>query len=134
MMELKDKVKSYQRFLKADERGWFMKAITGFEDEISADIGEIYFTAAIPGQVKGKHYHIKANEWFTLIVGKAVLVLEDVNTKERMELVLDSQSPQTVHIPPLVAHAVENRYNSDFILCAYTDLRYDPKDTIAYNL
>lgn len=133
-MTLSDKIISYNRMLKLDERGWFLKTLTGTEAGVPVNVGEIYFTAATPGQVKGKHYHIKANEWFTLIVGKAVLVLEDVHTKERMELVLDSQSPQTVHIPPLVAHAVENRYNSDFILCAYTDLRYDPKDTIAYNL
>lgn len=134
MTTLKDKIKSYQRFLRIDERGWFMKAITGLEDEISANIGEIYFTAAAPGQIKGKHYHISANEWFTLIVGKAVLVLEDITTKERMELFLDSKSPITIHVPPLIAHSVENRFDSDFILCAYTDLQYNPIDTISYNL
>lgn len=133
-MKLSDKIISYNRTLKTDKRGWFLKTLTGTEAKIPASTGEIYFTAAIPGQVKGKHYHINANEWFTLIVGKAVLILEDINTKERLELILDSQFPQTVHIPPLVAHSVENRFDSDFILCAYTDLKYDPKDTIPYNL
>ena len=133
-MKLSDGIVSYNRSLKADERGWFLKTLTGTEAGLPIGTGEIYFTAAVPNQVKGKHYHIQANEWFTLIVGRVVLVLEDINTKERMELILDSQSPRTVHVPPLVAHSVENRFDTDFILCAYTDLQYDPKDTIPYNL
>lgn len=40
----------------------------------------------------------------------------------------------TVFVPNGIAHAWENAGTEDFILLAYTDLLYDPADTIAYNL
>lgn len=127
-------VREIPRKLISDNRGWFLKTLTGDEEHLKSKVGEIYFTSATPGQVKGRHYHKVANEWFTLICGKAVLVLEDTVTKDRQEIILDSQNPMTVFIPPYVAHAVENRYDKDFILCAYTDEQYDSDDTIPYQI
>ena len=40
----------------------------------------------------------------------------------------------TVFIPNNVAHVVVNNSDKDFILFAYTDKLYDPKDTIAYTI
>ena len=40
----------------------------------------------------------------------------------------------TVFIPNNVAHIVVNNSDKDFILLAYTDKLYDPKDTIPYNI
>jgi dTDP-4-dehydrorhamnose 3,5-epimerase-like enzyme len=128
------RVKRISRELIKDSRGWFLKVITGTEENLSGKTGEIYFTCAIPGQTKGKHYHEKAQEWFTLILGNAVLVLEDIYTKERVEIELSAEKPETIFIPPFVAHSIENRYYEDCVLCAYTDKQYDPQDTINYNL
>ncbi len=130
---LKEKVKIITRKLIKDNRGWFLKVITGTEQDIPLHTGEVYFTSATPGQTKGAHYHIKAKEWFTLIEGKAILLLEDIKTHERLDIELDANLPVTVFIPQLVAHVLINKYDEDFILCAYTDVLYDPKDTIAYN-
>lgn len=133
-MLLSDRIKIYPRRLLSDNRGWFLKAITGTEDGIQSSVGEVYFTSAKPGEAKGNHYHDIAQEWFTLICGKASLILEDITTMERLVIELDSASPQTVYIPPKVAHAVVNNHDTDFILCAYTDRQYDPSDTIPYTL
>lgn len=115
-----------------DDRGWFLKTITGKEEGLPMRTGEVYFTSAKAGANKGGHYHDIANEWFTMIVGKGVLVLEDIETKERIEIEMDARQPETIFIPSHVAHCVVNRSNEDFIMCAYTDVLYDPKDTIAY--
>lgn len=131
-MSLCDKIQRYPRRLLQDERGWFLKTITGKEKYIPLYTGEVYFTSAKAGYNKGGHYHNVANEWFTMIVGKGVLVLEDIETKERIEIELNSQQPETIFIPANVAHSVNNRSNEDFIMCAYTDAHYDPLDTIAY--
>lgn len=40
----------------------------------------------------------------------------------------------TVYIPNNVAHIVVNNCGDDFILLAYTDKLYDPKDTIPYTI
>lgn len=127
-----EKVKIITRRLITDERGWFFKAITGTEENIPNHTGEVYLTMGKPGQSKGGHYHPKAVEWFTVIEGKALLKLEDIETKERMEIEMSLEEAQSVFVPNGVAHIFENAGDTNFITLAYTDLLYDPADTIAY--
>lgn len=134
MSSLKDKVKIIPRRLIADDRGWFLKAITGTEDNIPSHTGEVYLTMGKPGQAKGGHYHPEAVEWFTVIQGNTVLKLEDIHTHERMDIELSLDKAISVYIPNNVAHIVENCGDNDFILLAYTDKLYDPADTIAYKI
>lgn len=135
MESLKDRVTVYSRHLLKDDRGWFLKVITGKEDLLPHSTGEVYFTCGLQGKKKGSHYHMQAQEWFTVIQGKAVLRLEDINTHEHKEILMDAGDPITVYIPRNVAHSVEATNDCEsFILCAYTDILYDPKDTIAYDI
>lgn len=129
-----DKVKIIPRRLIADDRGWFLKAITGTEENIPTHTGEVYLTMGKPGQAKGGHYHPEAVEWFTIIEGSAILKLEDMETHERRDIEMPFEKAQAVFIPNNVAHIVVNNSDKDFILLAYTDKLYDPADTIAYNI
>ena len=129
-----DKVQIIQRRLIADERGWFLKAINGTEENIPSHTGEVYLTMGKPGQAKGGHYHPEAVEWFTLIQGAAILKLEDMETHERKDIEMSLDKAITVFIPNNVAHVVVNNSNDNFILLAYTDKLYDPSDTIAYKI
>ena len=128
-----DKVQVIQRRLIADDRGWFLKAITGKEEGIPSHTGEIYLTMGKPGQAKGGHYHPEAVEWFTLIEGNAILRLEDIETHVKREIEMSLENAITVYIPNNVAHIVVNNSDKDFILLAYTDKLYNPADTIPYN-
>jgi len=134
MSKLKDRVKIIPRRLIVDERGWFLKAITGKEEGIPSHTGEVYLTMGKPGQGKGGHYHPEAVEWFTVIVGHAILKLEDIYTRERMDIDMSLDKAITVFIPNNVAHEVVNNSDKDFILLAYTDKLYDPADTIVYTI
>lgn len=129
-----DKVQIINRRLIADERGWFLKAITGTEEGIPNHTGEVYLTMGKSGQAKGGHYHPEAVEWFTIIQGSAVLKLEDMETHEYRDIEMSLDKAITVFIPNNVAHIVVNNSDKDFILLAYTDKLYDPKDTIPYNI
>ena len=129
-----EKVRIIPRRLIADDRGWFLKAITGTEEDIPSHTGEVYLTMGKPGQAKGGHYHPEAIEWFTIIEGSAILKLEDMETHERMDIEMPFEKAQTVFIPNNVAHIVVNNSDKDFILLAYTDKLYDPSDTIAYHI
>lgn len=131
---LKERAIIIQRKLIADDRGWFLKAITGTEKNIPSHTGEVYLTMGKPGQAKGGHYHPEALEWFTIIDGSAVLKLEDIETHERLDIPMSLDKAITVFIPNNVAHIVVNDGDKDFILLAYTDKLYDPKDTIAYEI
>lgn len=133
MNTLEEKIKKYPRRLLKDERGWFLKVITGNEENLPNQIGEVYFTCGYKDKIKGSHYHHKAQEWFTIIEGKALLKLEDINTHEKMDIMLDANEPETIFIPSNVAHLIKGTNDCNyFILCAYTDLQYDHKDTIPY--
>lgn len=134
MASLAERAKIIPRRLIADDRGWFLKAITGTEDNIPGHTGEVYLTMGKPGQAKGGHYHPEAVEWFTIIEGNAVLKLEDIETHERLDIEMSLEKAITVFIPNNVAHIVVNAGDSDFILLAYTDKLYDPKDTIPYSI
>ena len=129
-----DKVRIIPRRLISDERGWFLKAITGTEEGIPSHTGEVYLTMGKPGQGKGGHYHPEAVEWFTVIEGEAVLQLEDIATHERRDIEMSLEKAITVFIPNNVAHIVKNNSAKEFILLAYTDKLYDPKDTISYTI
>ena len=129
-----DKVHVIQRRLIADDRGWFLKAITGTEEGIPLHTGEVYLTMGKPGQAKGGHYHPEAVEWFTIIGGSAILKLEDMETHERKDIEMSLEKAITVFIPNNVAHIVVINSDKDFILLAYTDKLYNPKDTIAYTI
>lgn len=129
-----DKVKIIPRKLIEDERGWFLKVVTGTEENIPAHTGEVYLTMGKSGQSKGGHYHPQAVEWFTIIKGSAILKLEDIETHERVDIEMSFAKAITVYIPNNVAHIVVNNCGDDFILLAYTDKLYDPKDTIPYTI
>ena len=129
-----DKVHIINRRLIADDRGWFLKVITATEECIPSHTGEVYLTMGKPGQAKGGHYHPEAVEWFTIIEGSAILKLEDIETHERFDIEMSLEKAITVFIPNNVAHIVVNNSDKDFILLAYTDKLYDPKDTIAYTI
>lgn len=133
-MTLKDRIKIIPRNLIRDDRGWFLKAITGTEDNIPNHTGEVYLTMGKPGQIKGGHYHPEAVEWFTVIQGNAILRLEDIKSKERIEIPMSLEDAKSVYVPNDIAHDFKNIGNTDFIVLAYTDKLYDPKDTIAYKL
>ena len=134
MSSLAERCTIILRRLIADERGWFLKAITGTEEGIPSHTGEVYLTMGRPGQNKGGHYHPKAVEWFTIIQGSAILKLEDVTTHERLNIEMSLERAITVFIPNNVAHIVCSNSDKDFILLAYTDKLYDPTDTIAYTI
>ena len=129
-----EKVRIIPRRLISDDRGWFLKAITGTEEDIPSHTGEVYLTMGKPGQAKGGHYHPEALEWFTVIEGEAILKLEDMDTHERRNIEMSLDKAISVFIPNNASHVVVNNSDKDFILLAYTDKLYDPKDTIPYTI
>ena len=126
-----DKIKIYKREKIEDSRGWFLKVINGKEESLPQFTGEIYVTSAKPGEMKGGHYHNEANEWFTLIKGKCIMKLFDLDDKSKLEIELDAEVPQTIFVPATIAHSFLNiSPTEEFILLAYSNKLYVPEDTI----
>ena len=131
---MSNKIEIIKRKKLIDDRGWFLKILTGKENGLPNHSGEIYVVCGSPNQTRGGHYHLKAKEWFTLISGKAVLNLFDINTLEKDSIVIDSEAPITIVIPAMIAHSFANIANNEFVLIAYTDILYNPDDTVNFNI
>ncbi|WP_281637366.1 WxcM-like domain-containing protein [Flavobacterium marginilacus] len=131
-MGLLSKIEIIERKKIEDSRGWFLKVINGLEYNLPTYTGEVYLTNASYGESKGGHYHVKANEWFTLITGECELKMVDILTGEKQTIYLSSSHPQTIYVPNHIGHIFINRGASDFILLAYSDQLYMPEDTIIY--
>ena len=127
-------IRRLTRRLVADARGTFIKCIDGQEPDLPAFTGEVYMVRAFAGQRRGDHYHPQAREWFTVIAGEGVLALQDLASGERLDLRLSSAHPETVFIPPGLAHVFVNdpAASEDLIVVAYTDRLYDPADTVPH--
>ena len=133
-MSLIDAVRMIPRRLISDERGWFLKVIDGNEADIPPRTGEVYLTMALPGQARGDHYHPATAEWFTVVEGRALLLVEEPQTGARAQWWLAAAEPQTVYMPPGLAHVFVNPEDAagPFLLVAYAANGYDPADTIPY--
>jgi dTDP-4-dehydrorhamnose 3,5-epimerase-like enzyme len=133
-MSLSEKITIYERKLISDSRGWFLKIITGKEALLPNFTGEIYIISALVNECRANHYHLQANEWFTLVQGKVEMIIEDIDSKERMTIILNSNKPKTIFIPANVAHAFNNIGTIPYLLVTYTDKLYSPEDTVPYKL
>ena len=133
-MRLIDQVRFLPRRLIADERGWFLKVLDGGEAGLPGEVGEVYLTMAVPGQARGNHYHPDCAEWFSIVAGRALLMVADPTSGERAEWWLDAADPQTVFMPAGLAHVFVNpaEAEANFLLIAYAALRYDPGDTVRF--
>jgi len=134
-MALQDKIRIIDRKMLPDVRGWFLKVLNGMEEFLPAHTGESYITMALPGEWRANHFHHKTAEWFTVFKGKAKVILEDIQTKERVEVIVDAVHPKTIFAPPGVAHVFINISDQEeLMLIAYAGNIYDPADTVPYNL
>jgi len=127
-----DLYQTIERRKLVDERGFFLKTMTGFEPDLPQTFGEIYVIQGDQGKARANHYHDVATEWFTLLKGQVRLNLRHVDTGQTASLLLTEESPMTIRINPRVAHSLLGIDDRDYLLMAYTDQRYTPSDTIAH--
>jgi len=129
------KITQFEKF--DDERGSLVVFLKESElDDVKKRFGQIYFvTFKKKRMVRGNHYHKKWHEWFGVVSGKVKVVLEDVRTKERSEIMLDAKKDQYVRLEtgPYIAHAIQSvtQYAS---LLSYADSQWTDKDTYKYAL
>ena len=109
-----------------DERGWLVEILR--DDEIKEEIKQVYFSTSKPGVIRGNHYHKHKVEWFSVVKGKAKLVLENNESKEREKLILSEDTPAIVKIPPNVSHAIQNIGDDEMYLIVIVNEVFNPDD------
>ncbi len=129
-----DDVQRIKRRRIEDARGVFVKALTGLEENLASQVGEVYIVTTLTGQVRGNHYHPVTSEWFTVVIGQLVTRYLDVQTGEAREVTLDAAAGETLYMPAGIAHAFKNTGQETAVMIAYADHTYDPADTIPFTV
>lgn len=116
-----------------DDRGEFFKFLDGNENFLSNNFGEIYLVTVLPKKIRAEHYHNIANEWFSVLKGELIITLEDVISKANINYTLNSINKSILFIPSGIAHKIYNpSFDTESILIAYSNIKYNSKDTIPY--
>lgn len=129
-----------------DERGCIMRMLRADDPEFE-QFGEVYFSFAYPGVIKGWHYHKVATQNYAVIAGMIKLVLYDdrpgSSTRgELQEIFLGEQYYCLVRIPPCIWNGYKTISSQPTIVANCSTIphdtdemvRLDPLDpTIPYN-
>ena len=111
-----------------DGRGWLAEIFRP-SDVNNTMNGQVTVTTAHPGIVKANHYHKKMNEWYCVIQGKMHLVLKDMKTGEKKDVILSEDDLKIIKISPGVAHGFKNVGDGMLFVLMYIDRPFDPNDT-----
>ena len=123
------KIENFKKF--RDKRGQLVVFLKNSDlDKKLKEFGQIYFvTFEKKGVARGNHYHKGMREWFGVVSGRVKVVLIDVKTKERKEMVLNGNSKKYIRleIGPNIAHGFKSL--SGFVsLLNYTDKEWRASD------
>ncbi len=111
-----------------DNRGWLAEIFRP-EDVNKTMKGQITITTAYPDIVKANHYHKRKWEWYCVIKGKMKLVLKDMNTEKKEEMILSDDKLSILKIGPNIAHGFKNIGDEMLFVLMYIDDPFDPNDS-----
>ena len=120
-----------------DERGMIMHMLRR-DDPYFESFGEIYFSVAYPGVVKGWHEHTRQTQFYATISGMIKLVLVDnrENSKsyrELMEVFIGEDNYQLVKIPPGVINGYKTVGITPAIIANCATIPHDPTEMKRYD-
>jgi len=127
-------VKTRQLKVIPDERGRLMEMLRA-DDDLFIKFGQVYFTTAYPGVVKGWHYHKKQYDNMVVVKGMMKIVLYDNREGSKTygeinEFFVGEHMPLLIQIPPLILHGFKciSEEEAMVINCPTEVYRYDDPD------
>lgn len=120
-----------------DERGRIMHMLKSTDSNFE-NFGEIYFSTAYPGVVKGWHEHTKMTLNYSVISGMIKLVLidnrEDSSTyKQKQEIFMGEHNYVLVKIPPKIINGFKNIGTKECIVANCSSIPHDKSEIIRYS-
>lgn len=120
-----------------DERGRIMHMLKSTDSNFE-QFGEIYFSTAYPGVVKGWHEHTKMTLNYAVIKGMIKLVLidnrKDSSTyKKIQEIYMGEHNYVLVKIPPKIINGFKNIKNEECIIANCSSIPHDKNEIIRYS-
>lgn len=133
-----DGVKVRQLRFIPDERGYLMEMLRSDWEEFER-FGQVYLTAALPGVVKGWHYHKIQTDHFVCFHGTAKVVLYDrregsPTQGEVNEFFIGERNPCLIKIPPGVVHGFKGVGQEAALIVNVPTELYNYQDPDEYRL
>ncbi len=121
----------------SDERGKIMHMLK-CNDPYFEQFGEVYFSVAYPGVIKGWHLHTKQTQFYAVIQGMIKLVLfderNDSKTKGKlMELFTGEDNYQLIHIPFGVVNGYKTIGVKPAIVANCATIPHEPNEMLRYD-
>ena len=115
-----------------DERGKVMKMISR-EDSVFREFGEVYFSVAYPGVIKGWHIHKRMTINYAVPSGHIKFVLYDDRQQSPtrgliQELFLGPDNYCLVTVPPLVWNGFKCVDTESSIVANCSTIPHDPRE------
>jgi len=109
-----------------DERG-FLFEILRFGDYSIPGGGQLYTFSIEPNKRRGDHFHLKKQEWFTCVHGKAIVLLTSSEGKDKI-IELSAEFPEIIYAAPGTSHALINKSEELAVIVSYGSMQHDPED------
>lgn len=115
-----------------DERGKVMKMLSR-EDEVFREFGEIYFSCAYPGAIKGWHLHRRMTLNYAVPHGRIKFVLYDDRAGsptrgEIQEVFMGTDNYCLVTVPPLVWNGFKGLGSEMAVVANCASISHDPAE------
>ena len=120
-----------------DERGSIRHMLKATDPEFKK-FGEVYFSTAYPGVIKGWHLHTKQTQNYYMVSGMVKLVLFDCRKDSKSFNTLEEHfvgklNNILISIPPGVANGYKVIGTEEAILCNCSDLPHEEGEMIRYS-
>jgi dTDP-4-dehydrorhamnose 3,5-epimerase len=120
-----------------DERGMIMHMLKNTDPHFEK-FGEIYFSVAYPGVIKGWHLHKKQVQFYAVISGMIKLVLVDERKDSRthgelMEICTGEDNYQLIRIPVGVVNGYKTLGIKPAIVGNCATEPHDPEEMLRYD-
>jgi UDP-2-acetamido-2,6-beta-L-arabino-hexul-4-ose reductase len=113
-----------------DERG-FLFEILRFKDYNIPGEGQLYTFSIEPHKRRGDHFHLKKQEWFTCVYGKAQVLLTSDDGKDKV-IEISAENPKIIYAAPGTSHALINEADELAVIVSYGSKQHDPDDEDTY--
>lgn len=128
--------KDHTRKKHIRDDGWLTELISMGHDDVPFECFHSYLVIVKPNRYRAMHFHFEKEEWLALTSGRIKVVIEDIFTKERKEILLDEDSSNysLIYIPPKMAHVVKNVGEKNASLVVFSKTSEIPEDTEEYEM
>ncbi|WP_449437262.1 polysaccharide biosynthesis C-terminal domain-containing protein [Pedobacter steynii] len=94
--------------------------------------GQVSFSTTVPGVTRGNHYHTRKIERFSVIKGKALIQLRQIDTDQVLDFYLSGDEPAYVDMPIWYTHNIKNIGDDELYTIFWINEFFDPNDPDTY--